>query len=177
VWQLRFACVSEIQVVGDNTERSIDAHYGDVYRFVRRRSATDEDAEDVTQAVFAAAAARMDDLSRDSRPLLAWLYTVARRRLVDEQRRRSRRGQPVELTDEIAAESAEYGSEVRYALARALAGLRDGQREVVVARLIEGQDFEEIGRRLAITETAARMRFSRGLETIRAALESEGVSP
>lgn len=152
-------------------------HYGDVYRFVRRRSATDEDAEDVTQAVFAAAAARMDELSADSRPLLAWLYAVARRRLVDEQRRRSRQGLALALTDDIAAETAEYGSDVRAALARALRGVPDGQREVVVSRLVEGRGFGEIAKRLMITETAARMRFSRGLEGIRAALEREGFGP
>jgi RNA polymerase sigma-70 factor (ECF subfamily) len=163
--------------MGDGGKRSLAADYDDVYRFVRRRSASDEDAEDITQTVFAAAAARMDDLSNDSRPLLAWLYTVARRRLVDEQRRRSRQGPTVELTSEIPAETTKYGTEVREALARALRALPEGQREVVTSRLIEGRDFNEIARRLTITETAARMRLSRGLENIRAALEKEGIDP
>ena len=163
--------------MGDEADRSMASYYGDVYRFVRRRSATVEDAEDVTQAVFAAASLRMDELASDARPLLAWLYTVARRRLVDEQRRLARRGVVVELTDDIAAAPAAYGDDVRTALAAALSELPDGQREVVVARLIEGRSFTEIGKKQSITETAARMRFSRGLTAIRVALLNEGVEP
>ena len=169
--------MGEIQVVGDDADRSMASHYGDVYRFVRRRSASVEDAEDVTQSVFAAAALRMDELALDSRPLLAWLYTVARRRLVDEQRRRSRRGEVVELTDDVAVAPTVYGSEVRSALASALAGLPNDQREVVVARLIEGRSFIEIAERLSVTDTAALMRFSRGLAAVRVALRDEGVEP
>ena len=65
-------------------------HYGEIYRFLRRRTESDEAAEDLAQAVFADAAARLRQLEQDDPPVLAWLYTVARRRLVDRARAAAR---------------------------------------------------------------------------------------
>jgi DNA-directed RNA polymerase specialized sigma24 family protein len=45
--------VSEVQVVTDPTEHVFRRHYAEVYRFVRRRTSSDADAEDLTQQVFA----------------------------------------------------------------------------------------------------------------------------
>ena len=64
-------------------------HYRQIFRFVRRRSSSHEDAEDVTAEVFAAVAA-LRAFEVGATPLLAWLYTVARRRLADDARRRAR---------------------------------------------------------------------------------------
>lgn len=57
-----------------------------VYRFVRRRTASHEQAEDVVGDVFLAAckACHRDDGSELS---VGWLMTVARRRLIDDRRR------------------------------------------------------------------------------------------
>jgi RNA polymerase sigma factor (sigma-70 family) len=65
-------------------------YYDDLFRFVRRRSRSADDAEEITQAVFVQAA---EQLAVRPAPgsLSAWLYTVARNRLIDEARRRSRR--------------------------------------------------------------------------------------
>jgi RNA polymerase sigma-70 factor (ECF subfamily) len=122
--------------------------------------------------VFADASKGLDGLELDEKPLLAWLYTVARRRLADEARRRSRTLEPVEPAGE-----RDYGPEVTDALRRAIASLPDGQRSVVVLKLIEGCRFREIARRLDITEAACKMRLSRAVETLREELEQEGVAP
>jgi hypothetical protein len=76
------------------------ARYDTVFRFVRRRTATDADAAEITQSVFAQAAAQLDSATQDSPAPLAWLYTVAQRRLADEARRRHRRGVPVPLRED-----------------------------------------------------------------------------
>lgn len=65
-------------------------HYRQIYGFVRRRSAADSDAEDIAAEVFADAADALERFEPGSTPVLAWLYTVARRRLADEARRRAR---------------------------------------------------------------------------------------
>lgn len=153
-------------------EQAFRRHYGQVYRFVRRRSESAAEAEDVAAEVFADAAARLDRFRPGATPVLAWLYTVARRRLVDEARRRSRRvaAAPVQP-------AAEYGADVAAALGRALRTLPAAQRDVVVLKLINGLSFREIAERLGASEAACKMRLSRALERLRAELEREGVAP
>jgi RNA polymerase sigma-70 factor (ECF subfamily) len=151
--------------------------YKEILGFVRRRTGTSADAEDITQEVFASAAEQLSRSTSSAPPTLGWLYTVARRRLVDEARQR-RRPETVslELVREPEAES-EYGDSVARAFDSALGRLTEGQRVVVLLRLLEGRSFAEIARRVAATEEACRMRFMRGLEQLRTELEREGITP
>lgn len=116
--------------------------------------------------------------ARDS--VLGWLYTVARRRLVDHLRRQVlRTGTLAELeTARVAAvEETEYGPRVAAAIAAAVARLPERQREVVVMALLEGRSFAEIARRVGASEGACKMRFARGLETLRDDLASQRIEP
>lgn len=161
-------------------ERAFRRHYGQVYRYLRRRTASDADAEELAQAVFADAAAGLDDFREGTSPVLAWLYTVAQRRLVDEHRRAARGAADVVSLDAVRAERAQetdYGAGVARALRRAIAALPDGQREVVVLRLVQGHSFAETGRRLGVTPAACKMRLVRALETLRDELTREGIEP
>jgi RNA polymerase sigma-70 factor (ECF subfamily) len=154
------------------------AHYDEVFRFVRRRTTTEDEAAEITQSVFAQAAARLDPVKQGSMPLLACLYTVAQRRLVDEARRRARRGTPLPLEAvEVASHERLYGDEVAHALKAALAALPRPQRDVVVLRLIEGRSFEEIAAQVGSSEGACKMRFLRGLRVVRDIFKGEGIEP
>lgn len=152
-------------------------HYRKVWRFVRRRAASLEDAEDLTQEVFANAAAGLEAREPDS-ATRAWLFTVARRRLADEARRRGRLPlASLELVADPAAPEARYGSEVARALDAALSRMPEGQRRVVLGRLIQGRSFAELGRESGTTEEACRMRFMRGLQLLREEFTKEGLQP
>lgn len=157
--------------MGELAEQAFRRHYKQIYGFVRRRSPTQVEAEDVTAGVFADAAAALDRFETGSAPVLAWLYTVAKRRLADEARRRRRGNVAVTLV------APTYSPEITHALGRALAALPDAQRDVVVLKLIRGLSFREVARTLGATEPACRMRFSRALERMRESLEKEGVQP
>jgi RNA polymerase sigma-70 factor (ECF subfamily) len=159
--------------MSDPAESAFRRHYGDVYRYVRRRSPSAHDAEELTQSVFADAAAALPRFRPGATPVLAWLYTVAARRLADRARRADA---TVELED-LAAPSPEFGPDVARALARAIAALPETQRRVVVLKLLEGRPFAEIATRLDTTEHACRMRLTRALAALRAQLEQEGITP
>jgi RNA polymerase sigma-70 factor (ECF subfamily) len=152
-------------------------HYSQIYRYVRRSGSSHADAEEITQEVFAQAAARLERLTTDSRPLAAWLYTVAQRRLADEGRRRARAARLLTLAQPATDSLSMYGTSVASALGRALQTLPDAQRRVVVLKLLEGRPFAEIALLLGTTEAASRMRFSRALEHLRDELEREGITP
>jgi RNA polymerase sigma-70 factor (ECF subfamily) len=140
---------------------------------VRRRTGDHDRAEELTQQVFADAAASLRD---SSSPPLAWLYTVARRRFADEVRRNVRGAAPA-----IAAvphdEAREYGPDLAATLRDALTRLPEAQRQVAVLKLVRGLRFAEIGRMLGVSEAAAKMRFVRALEALRTELEEEGIDP
>lgn len=150
--------------------------YRRVLRFVRRRVGSTEDAEDLTQEAFASAAAWLER-SESSSPTLAWLFTVAKRRIVDEARRRGgSQTVPLELVGEPMA-PAIYGDEVARALGAALASMPEGQRRVVIGRLLRGASFAELSRQVGASEEACRMRFMRGLQHLRDEFEKEGLKP
>jgi RNA polymerase sigma-70 factor, ECF subfamily len=135
-------------------------------------------AEDVTQEVFASMAASLAASAKAAAPPLAWLYTVARRRIADEARRLSRvPAVSLELVESAEAWTDAYGGEVARALDAAVAALPEGQRRVVLERLIQGRSFADIAASLHTSEEACRMRFMRGLQQLRREFEKEGLTP
>lgn len=156
-------------------EGAFRRHYGHVYRFFRRRLGDRDRAEELTQEVFADAAAGLPERRPGDPPVLAWLYTVARRRFVDEVRRRSRQKEAWGLP--TAKSPPDYGPFVARALQDALAELPGGQRRVVVLKLLRGLTFAEIGAEVGLTEAAAKMRFKRALEALRDELTERGIEP
>lgn len=153
-------------------------HYGSVYRFVRRRAGSREEAEDLTQEVFEAAIAALGQSRVDAGEApLAWLYTVARHRLIDRLRTRP---QPIaHEIDALPAADRErtYGPAIVQALLEGLEGLSQAQRQVVVLKIFEGRRFAEIAAEVGASEEACRMRFSRGLASLRRHLLEKGVEP
>jgi RNA polymerase sigma-70 factor (ECF subfamily) len=176
VWSRRDFCslVATEGVVGYESEAVYRRHYREILRFVRRRSSAVE-ADDLAQTVFLDAAAALARSAELAPPSLALLYTIARRRLVDRTRRRVAEPAAGLLGEEAAAPS--YDGPLASALREQLAALPDEQRLVVVMRLVHGLSFLEIASRVGVTEGACKMRFRRGLETLRAQLEQEGVRP
>jgi RNA polymerase sigma-70 factor (ECF subfamily) len=159
-----------MQVVTDPSEGAFRRHYTEIYRYVRRRTRSEHEAEELTQQVFADAAA---SLRCDGRPPIAWLYAVAKRRFADAARR-----PPAPLAlEEIAAREHEYGPSVVASLRAAFERLPSSQRDVVVLKLLRGASFAEVARLLDTSEEAARMRFSRALRSVRVDLEQEGIEP
>jgi RNA polymerase sigma factor (sigma-70 family) len=165
--------VPEKQTVEGVAERAFRRHYGQVYRYLRRRTHDHDRAEELTQQVFADAAA---SLRETGSPPLAWLYTVAKRRFADEAQRNERAG-AFAIVAVPPADSRAYGPDVAAALSAALARLPVAQREVTVLKLVHGARFAEIGERLGVSEAAAKMRFVRALQTLRAELDQEGIAP
>jgi RNA polymerase sigma factor (sigma-70 family) len=113
-------------------------------------------------------------------PVLAEIYPVARRRLIDEHRRRNVTEARVIPLDDARLEHRGpeyYGIDVARALVDGIACLPAEQQEVVVLKVIEGRRFAEIAATLRVSEEACRTRLSRALRTLRAGLEKEGITP
>ena len=90
-------------------------------------------------------------------------------------RRRWRGEQPSAQPPETAADDAFAGADERVALARALAGLPLRQRQVVVLRYFEDLPEREVAALLDCSVGTVKSQASRGLDKLRAALESPRV--
>ena len=121
--------------------------------FIRSRVPTREDAEDVLQDVFSA----LVEAYRVLTPIEgvgAWLFRVARNRIIDEFRRK--KPLPLEEGGGVAAledllPSPDAGPEAAYArgvlldeLEAALEDLPEEQRFAFVAHELEGRSFKEL---------------------------------
>jgi RNA polymerase sigma-70 factor, ECF subfamily len=176
---LLFRASNEIEAVGSRTEEAFRRHYAQVFRFIRRRVSSDHEAEELAQLVFADAVSSLERFKPGATPVLALLYTIAQRRLADRSRTLSRRESLDELVDarlQLVGD-AEYGPDVAAAIRKALERLPQQQRQVVVLKLLQGLSFGEIAERVAATEAACKMRFARGLESLRDELRRAGVEP
>src|SRR5580698_8127421 len=116
--------------------------------FVRKRVADEGDAEDILQDVFYALV-EADWLARPVEQAGAWLFRVARNRIVDLFRKK----RPALFEDEGIEDllpSAEAGPDAAYLrsllwdeLEQALAELPEEQRAAFIAHEIDGRSFKD----------------------------------
>lgn len=132
----------------------------------RRISGGEPDPEDVVQETLLAIHTKRHTWQAD-RPVLPWIFGIARFKLIDGLRRRGRRAE-VDIEDfaeTMAAPEPEPAASPRE-IGKALAGLAPGQRSVVSAISIDGLSIAETAARLGMSETAVRVALHRGLAAI-----------
>jgi RNA polymerase sigma-70 factor (ECF subfamily) len=151
-----------------------DRHVRTLLGFFARRTRDPETAADLTAETFASAiVARRRYVATDA-PAVAWLYTIARRRLADYERRgkveqRARRSLAMERRP-LSADDADLirllGEDAAFAL---LAVLPGDQRAAVAGHVIDERGYPDLAGELRVPETTVRQRVSRGLATLRRA--------
>ena len=151
-----------------------------VYRAVRSLSASDADAEEVTQDSFVKAFAALDRYRpRAGKPFLAWLMTIALNTARSRGRRlarRARREAPApehEPQDASAPDPEErlLRRELRRVLLDALAGLPERDREVVVLRYCSGLKAPAVAEALGLQAANVRKICQRRRSELAAILE------
>lgn len=105
---------------------------------------------------------------RMQQPILPWLFTIARYKIVDVYRRRGARVfvDVDDLAELLAAPEVTSGDASDRHVERALDSLSDGQQRVVRAIAVDGRSISEAATDLGMKETAVRVAFHRGLAAI-----------
>ncbi|NGZ87816.1 sigma-70 family RNA polymerase sigma factor [Duganella aceris] len=106
-------------------------------------------------------------------PLTAWIYAIARYKLIDWLRRHARRDSLHDPLDDVpAGESALFSSadaeagEARRDLAKLLATLPDKQRDAIIHTKLDGLSVREAAGMLDMSEAAVKVSVHRGLKAL-----------
>jgi len=158
-------------------------HSAPLLSYLARRTADPELALELLAETFAQAVAskrRFRGASQDE--AVGWLYGIAKKQLATyyrrgrcEQRALKRLGiEPEPPSPEVLAEVARRAQldELREELAAAMATLSSSTRDAVRLRVVDELSYRDLAQRLGITETAARVRVSRGLSALAGLLDA-----
>jgi RNA polymerase sigma factor (sigma-70 family) len=147
--------------------------------FIRRRVPDPADAEDILQDVFYEFVGAYR-LPASIEQASAWLFRVARNRIIDRFRKKREQSASPKAEDrdgdeedeyrlDLALPSSDAGPEAEYArsvllaaLQDALEGLPDDQREVFVGHELEGRSFKDMAAQsgVAVNTLLARKRYA-----------------
>lgn len=148
-----------------------DEYADRVYAFVRSRTGSVHDAEDVTATVFLNAWESMASYDDRGLPFAAWLFRIARNSTIDEYRRCATR--PVPIAELPPEADAEDGPELR-ALATADAeriraavrSLTEDQGAVIALRYWSDLSLKETAAALGKNENAVKQLQYRAVRSL-----------
>ena len=142
-----------------------------------------ESAEDVASETWLHVVRGLTGFRGDEQAWRAWLFTTARRRVIDQARRRSRR--PEKALEEAppsrmpaspdAADLVLQHIDTRSAMAL-VARLPPHQAEVILLRVVAGLDTKTVACLVASTPGAVRVAAHRGLRRMAEILAEAGVT-
>ncbi len=145
--------------------------------YIRRLVEQEADAWDVLQKTWIKALRGIRSL-KDPEALPCWLYTLARRTVIDHSRHAPDRQLPEDFADEPAdpssADEPGLALDNAEAVHRALAGLSPPHREVLTLFFLQDLTLEEIAAVLDVPVGTVKSRLHYARRAARAAVHEEG---
>ncbi len=166
--------VSESQLV-----RALhDEHAGALWAYVMRLTGDRGRAEDVVQETLLRAWRNPQVLDQSHGSPRAWLFTVARRIVIDDWRARQSRPE-VSLATPPEASVADQSEQIvtSEVVTTALRTLSPIHREVLLETYYRGSSVEDASRRLGIAPGTVKSRAHYALRALKLAMEELGVQP
>jgi len=163
---------------GDGTAATqlVERHAPALARFVAGEGERNE-TEEVVQDTFVRAFGAIDSFRGES-AFRTWLFTIARRLLMDRRRaeRRSRMVATVDEGDAVTqfdALDSMVADESMTRVRRAMEALSPKQREVFRLRVEQGLSYREIADLIGTTEGAARVHYHNAMRAVKEAVHDE----
>jgi RNA polymerase sigma-70 factor (ECF subfamily) len=151
-------------------------HYDSVYRYIYGRLGKKDEAEDLSSQVFLEALQSIDSFKSMGRPLVAWLFGIARNVANSNFRRVKKLADSTtsapENTVETLASWDSFGPEA-LDLSSGISRLTKEQRDVLILRFYVGMSAREVGCALGKTEPAVYALQMRAIASLRRLIGSE----
>jgi RNA polymerase sigma factor (sigma-70 family) len=149
-----------------------------IWRYVRRLVSRDDDAEEITQEVWLRILRGILGLGDPTR-LPAWIFTIARRAVMDRLRVRYAQAPLVPLEEEasdlLVTEEPDLGWMDEEILDQALLELSPMEREVLVLFHLRELTLREVAEVLGIPSGTVKSRLSRARVALEQRLRAKGV--
>lgn len=143
--------------------------------YVRRRLVRlPEEVEDLVQELLLAIHNQRHTYD-PAQPLTAWVQAIARYKLIDFLRRRSRTNalhDPIDDGHEFFGVADNDAAEARHDLAKLLQQLPDRQRLPILYVKIEGSSVADTAKRTGMSESAVKVGIHRGLKVLAGMIRS-----
>ena len=173
-----WALVQRAQAFDESALASLyTTYYPRIYNYAFLQLGDIHAAEDLASEVMLKLLESIGKYRFKGPPFSAWVFRIARNKLIDLHRRRKRRGE-VDLTEPLVAMQISPQTLAERALDRgqlqlALKYLTDEQRQVIVLKFIEGFDNGSVARILGRSEGAIKSLQHRALNSLRRVMSGE----
>ena len=123
-------------------------------------------AEDLVQETLIAIHTRRATYD-PAQPFTAWVYGIARYKLIDEYRRQKRRPSvPLDEAPELFAHDETEAATARHDVQKLLAKLPEAKRKLVQATQIDGRSVAETADASGLTESSVKVTVHRALKSL-----------
>jgi len=155
-----------------------DAYYDRIYAYAYRRVGARETAEDIATSVFENALSGIKKVRWQGKPIIAWLYRIAARRVADHYRGKRATESLDDFAESIGADAGdglerddEY-DQVRRGIER----LAEREREIIRLVYFDELDGAQLAATLGCTTNNAYVRLHRALKKLKIILEIDNQS-
>jgi RNA polymerase sigma-70 factor (ECF subfamily) len=151
-----------------------DRYVQRLYHYCYHRTNNVHDAEDLTAQTFLAALEALPYYRQDGH-FAAWLFTIARNKVVDYYRHPSNVPQEAAIAPPLSSDPAGEAetSQEKWMLLRALRSLTEEEQEIIRLRYVAELPFAEIARALHRSEGATKKMLYRLLARLKSRMEAE----
>lgn len=154
-------------------ERMVNAYSGDLYRYALFLCREPAQAEDLVQETFLRAWRFLGSLREESKAK-SWLMTTVRREFARQFERYRPKFEDADLELIAGAEGIDAES---WGLRKAMMGLPEKYRDVLLLQVVGGYNGEEMAGMLGIPRATVNTRLFRARAHLKAVLEGEDAVP
>lgn len=152
-------------------EHLMKSYSSGLLKYLTAHAHSREDAEDLLQDVFMSVYEHCEEFDPERCNEQAWLYIIAKRKLVSYYRSFKQNDsiddmEDYQLPGDNSMAQATNLMACRQAVAKALSGLDERSREIVVLKYFSGLSYAEIADRMDVSEGNARVICSRALDSM-----------
>ena len=136
----------------DAKEKIYKDYHGKVLSYIRSKTNSVHDAEDIAADVFLKVYEKLDTFDETKASLSTWIYTITRNTLTDFFRTRKVFAEiPETIEDETSVENEICNAEMLETLADALETLEERERDIIILRFYSGKTLRDISSQMSIS--------------------------